>query len=167
MESDRRKKLIVTGLIVLFALVLPVALGVVGGWHMWRERQARQASQEEFNDALRQSLERAADVVLPAPSLGEGALTVECPAEKFESELQRVVRLAEGVGGAASSWNDGASVRVVASVPGSAETLFREAVERGVYDLNAAGEAGERTVVEVLIRPVQPTPKTKQRKKAK
>ena len=157
----------VTGLIVLGALVLPVALGVIGGWGMWREREAREAAEEQFNEALRQSLERAADVVLPAPSLGAGALTVECPSEKFEAELQRVVRLAEGVGGAASSWNDGASVRVVASVPGSAETLFREAVERGVYDLAAARETGERTVVEVLIRPLPPATPAKKRKKAR
>ena len=167
MDSKRRKKLVVVVAVALLALVLPVALAVIGGWRMWQDRQAREVAQEEFNEALRVSLERAADVVLPAPSLGDGALVVECPMDKFEAELQRVVRLAEGVGGSASTWNDGASVRLVASVPSSAETLFREAVNRGVYDLNAAGETGARTVVEVLIRPVKPVVTGKAKKKKK
>ena len=164
MDAERRKRLAVIAGVVLLALVLPVALAVVGGWGMWKERQVRREAEAEFGEALRQSLERAADVVLPAPTLGEGAMVVECPMDKFQAELQRIVRLAKGVGGSASSWNDGASVRIVASVPGSAETLFRESVERGVYDLNAAGEAGPRAVVEVLIRPVEPVPKSKKKK---
>ena len=153
--------------VVLLALVLPVALAVVGGWGMWREHQVQKQAQVQFNEAMQQSLERAADVVLPVPTLGEGVLVVECPMDKFEAELQRVVRLAKGVGGTASTWNDGESVRLMASVPGSAETLFREAIERGVYDLNAAGETGPRTVVEVLIRPMAAAPDAKKRKRAK
>lgn len=167
MDSKRRKKLVVVVAVALLALVLPVALAVIGGWRMWQDRQAREVAQGEFNEALRVSLERAADVVLPAPSLGDGALVVECPMDKFEAELQRVVRLAKGVGGSASTWNDGQTVRLVASVPSSAETLFREAVNRGVYDLNAAGETGARTVVEVLIRPVKPVVAGKAKKKKK
>jgi hypothetical protein len=87
------------------------------------------------------------------------------PLEKFEDELQRVVRLAAGVGGTASSWNDGETVRVVANVPSSAEVLFRESVERGVYDLNAAGESGTMVMVEVLLQPA--APKQKKVKKQK
>jgi hypothetical protein len=41
----------------------------------------------------------------------------------------------------------------VANVPRSTETLFRESVSRGVYDLNSAGDAGPMSVVEVLITP--------------
>jgi len=93
--------------------------------------------------------------------LGVGAMVVELPVEKFEQELQRVVRLAAGVGGTASSWNDGKTVRVVANVPSSAEVLFRESVERGVYDLNAAGETGAMVMVEVLIKPAAPKKKAK------
>lgn len=120
---------------------------------MWQERQAKREAQTQFNEALRQSLERAADTVLPAPTLGADALVVSCKMDALESELQRVIRLAEGLGGSASSWNDGKSVRLVANVPRSAETLFRESVSRGVYDLNSAGDSGPLTVVEVLIKP--------------
>lgn len=167
MDANRTKKRLLMLGVVLAALVLPAALVVFGGWSFWQERQARQAAQVEFNEALRQSLERAAEVVLPVPTLGAGALVVEYPTDKFEAELQRVVRLAQGVGGTASSWNDGETVRIVANVPRSAETMFRESVERGVYDLKAAGDTGAMTVVEVLLRPVDPKPAAKAKPKAK
>jgi hypothetical protein len=165
MEQKAVKKKSIALVAVGVFLSLPLALAVIGGWGMWKDRRAQQVAQTEFNEALKQSLERAADVALPAPSMGDGALVLECPVDQFEVELQRVVRLAKGVGGSASSWNDGESVRLVASVPGSAETLFREAVDRGVYDLNAAGETGARTVVEVLIKPVVVEKKPKRKKK--
>jgi type II secretory pathway pseudopilin PulG len=167
MEDERTKKRLLTAGVVVLALVLPVALAGFGGWRLWQERQARQAAQVEFNEALRQSLERAADVVLPVPTLGEGALVVECPPDKFEGELQRVVRLAKGVGGTASSWNDGETVRIVANVPRSAESMFSESVERGVYDLQTAGDVGAMTVVEVVLRPVEPKPTVKPKPKSK
>ncbi len=167
MNDERTKKRLLTVGVVLLALVLPVALAAFGGWSLWKERKARQAAQVEFNEAMRQSLERAAEVVLPVPTLGEGALVVEYPTDKFEAELQRVVRLAKGVGGTASSWNDGETVRIVANVPRSAETMFRESVERGVYDLKAAGDTGAMTVVEVLLRPVDPKPAVKPKAKPK
>ena len=88
-------------------------------------------------------------------------MVVEVPMDKREEELQRVVRLAAGLGGTASSWNDGGTVRVVANVPSSAEVLFRESVQRGVYDLNAAGETGTMLMVEVLIKPAAPKKKSK------
>ena len=167
MNDERTKKRLLTVGVVLLALVLPVALAAFGGWSLWQERKARQAAQVEFNEALRQSLERAAEVVLPVPTLGEGALVVEYPTDKFEAELQRVVRLAKGVGGTASSWNDGETVRIVANVTRSAETMFRESVERWVYDLKAAGDTGAMTVVEVLLRPVDPKPAVKPKAKPK
>lgn len=151
-QQSFKKKAIALAAVAVF-LSLPIALAVVGGWGVWKERQARKVQEVEFNEALRQSLERAADVVFPVPTLAADAVTVQCTPADFEKELQRVVRLAEGVGGSASSWNDGNSVRIIANVPGGAETLFRESVTRGVYDLNAAGDSGPMTVVEVLIKP--------------
>jgi hypothetical protein len=153
MTADPTKKRAIMVAIVLTALVLPLALAVVGGRAMWQNHRAKQEAQTQFNEALRQSLERAAETVLPTPTLGTDALVVSCKMEELESELQRVVRLAEGLGGSASSWNDGKTVRVVANVPGSTETIFRESVSRGVYDLNSAGDAGPMSVVEVLIEP--------------
>jgi len=164
MMDEGFKKRLIMGAVVMLALVLPIALAVVGGWGMWRENQARKAAQVEFDAALQESLERAADVVLPVPTLGEGALVVECLPDKLEGELQRVVRVAKGIGGTASSWNDGESVRIVANVPASAEVMFRESIERGVYDLKAAGDGGTMTVVEVLIRPAAPSRAKKSKK---
>lgn len=153
MQPDPKKNRAIMIALVLAALALPLALAVVGGRAMWQDRQAKQKAQTQFNEGLRQSLERAAETVLPTPTLGTDALVVSCKMEDLESELQRIVRLAEGLGGSASSWNDGKTVRVVANVPGSTETLFRESVSRGVYDLNSAGDAGPMAVVEVLIKP--------------
>ena len=152
MDRKALKKKVIALVAVAVFLSLPIALAIVGGWGLWKDRQARQVEEAEFSEALRQSLERAADTVFPVPSLGADALTVQCAPDDFEAEIQRVVRLAEGIGGSASSWNDGKSVRIIANVPGSAETLFRESVGRGVYDLNAAGDGGPMTVVEVLIK---------------
>ncbi len=152
-EHQPVKKKAVALVAVAVFLSLPIALAMVGGWGLWKERQARKVQEAEFSEALRQSLERAADVVFPVPTLGADAVNVQCSPKNFEKEVQRVVRLAEGVGGSASSWNDGDSVRILANVPGSAETLFRESVTRGVYDLNAAGDSGPMAVVEVLIEP--------------
>ena len=165
MNNLRIRKLIIIAAVVFAALLLPLGLLVFGVRGMWKERAEQRASQAQFSEALRLSLEKTADVVLPAPTLGEGAMVVALPLEKFEDELQRVVRLAAGVGGTASSWNDGETVRVVANVPSSAEVLFRESVERGVYDLNAAGESGTMVMVEVLLQPA--APKQKKIKKRK
>ena len=164
MDNLLIRKLIIIAAVVFAALLLPVALLVFGVRGMWKERAEQRASQAQFSEALRQSLEKTADVVLPAPTLGEGAMVVALPLEKFENELQRVLRLAAGVGGTASSWNDGETVRVVANVPSSAEVLFRESVERGVYDLNAAGESGTMVMVEVLLQPAAPKKKVKKSK---
>lgn len=149
-------------LIVVAALVLPLALAAVGLWTWWRASQ-QPAVDPAMAEALQASLERAADVVMPAPTLGAEALVVEPPADQVEEELQRVVRLARGVGGSASSWNDGQTIRIIASVPVSAEDLFRDAVTRGVYDLKTAGDTRAVTMVEVLIRPVAPPPPAKKR----
>ena len=165
MDNPRIRKLIIIAAVVFAALLLPLVLLVFGVRGMWKERAEQRASQAQFSEALRLSLEKTADVVLPAPTLGDGAMVVALPLEKFEDELQRVVRLAAGVGGTASSWNDGETVRVVANVPSSAEVLFRESVERGVYDLNAAGESGTMVMVEVLLQPA--APKQKKVKKQK
>ena len=153
MQPDPKKNRAIMLAVVLAALALPLALAVVGGRAMWQDRQAKQKAQTQFNEGLRQSLERAAETVLPTPTLGTDALVVSCKMDELESELQRIVRLAEGLGGSASSWNDGKTVRVVANLPGSTETLFRESVSRGVYDLNSAGDAVPMAVVEVLIKP--------------
>ena len=153
MSVQWTKKRSVILALVLAALVLPVALVIVSGRSMWEQRQARQEAQTEFNQALLQSLERAAETVLPVPTLGDNALVVECRTTDLEAELQRVVRLAGGLAGSASSWNNGKSVRIVANVPRTAETIFRESVSRGVYDLNSAGDSGPMTVVEVLLKP--------------
>jgi hypothetical protein len=163
MDNVRIRKLIIIAVVVLAALLLPLGLIISGVRGMWKERAEQRAAEAQFSEALRQSLEKAADVLLPAPTLGEGAMAVELPMEKIEDELQRVVRLAAGVGGTASSWNDGETVRVVANVPSSVEVLFRESVERGVYDLNAAGETGPMVMVEVLLKPVAPTKKKAKR----
>jgi len=165
MDNPRIRKLIIIAAVVFAALLLPLGLLVFGVRGIWKERAEQRASQAQFSEALRLSLEKTADVVLPAPTLGDGAMVVALPLEKFEDELQRVVRLAAGVGGTASSWNDGETVRVVANVPSSAEVLFRESVERGVYDLNAAGESGTMVMVEVLLQPA--APKQKKVKKQK
>lgn len=148
------RAIIVAAVVAVF-LALPIALAILGGWGMWRESQTHQAQPAEGNEALRESLERAADVAFPAPTLGAEALTVECAPEDFEKEVQRIVRLAGGVGGSASSWNDGGSVRIVANVPDSAEGLFRDAVTGGVYDLTSAGDGGPASMIEVLITPVR------------
>jgi len=165
MNNLRIRKLIIIAAVVFAALILPLGLLVFGVRGIWRERAEQRASQAQFSEALRLSLEKTADVVLPAPTLGEGAMVVALPLEKFEDELQRVVRLAAGVGGTASSWNDGETVRVVANVPSSAEVLFRESVERGVYDLNAAGESGTMVMVEVLLQPAAPKQKKVKKRK--
>ena len=165
MDNPRIRKLIIIAAVVFAALLLPLVLLVFGVRGMWKERAEQRASQAQFSEALRLSLEKTADVVLPAPTLGEGAMVVALPLEKFEDELQRVVRLAAGVGGTASSWNDGETVRVVANVPSSAEVLFRESVERGVYDLNAAGESGTMVMVEVLLQPAAPKQKKVKKRK--
>jgi hypothetical protein len=148
LSPDQKKRLLVL-LVVTAALIIPVALAVIGGWRLWK---ARQLADAEFAESLRFSLERAANVVLPTPTLGPDAIVLICPADKFEAEVQRVVRLANGLGGSASSWNDGTSIRIVANIPSNSVDLFRSAVTRRVFDIAGAGESGPMTVVEVLLR---------------
>jgi hypothetical protein len=155
MDNLRIRKLIIIAAVVFAALLLPVALLVFGVRGMWKERAEQRASQAQFSEALRQSLEKTADVVLPAPTLGEGAMVVALPLEKFENELQRVLRLAAGVGGTASSWNDGETVRVVANVPSSAEVLFRRGVRhhghgRGSPPTGCPKKEGQKVEVAAL-----------------
>ena len=154
MEPLVRKKMIRMTVIVAAALVLPLALAVVGGWRMWKDYRARSEMQTAYSEALRESLERAADVAMPVPTLTDEAITLDVPADRFETELQRVVRLTHGIGGSASSWNDGETVRIVASVPATSADLFRQAVQSNVVSMTAAGESDTMTVVQILLRPV-------------
>lgn len=157
-------KIILMAAVVLAALALPIALMVVGGDKMWREHTAS-APSAELSDALRASAERAANAVLPTPTLGDEALTIECPPEHFEKETARIIRLARGVGGAASLWKDTAMIRVLANIPASAEEMFREAVRNGTEDIAMAGAPNSMTVVDVLVR--APSDKSKAPKTAR
>ena len=137
--------------VVLAALALPAALVMLGASKIWQGHDAS-AGSAEMTQALRASAERAADTVMPTPTLGGvDAISVECPREDLDTELGRIVRLASGVGGSASFWKDGATVRVVASVPSSAEGIFRDAVRRGLYDIAMSGASQPSVVVEVLV----------------
>ncbi|MFZ4484116.1 MAG: hypothetical protein ACOYOL_09080 [Chthoniobacterales bacterium] len=150
------------------ALILPVALVVAGFTVMFRaSRPAPPSPDPAQTEALRAAIERAANVVMPVPTLTDEVVALDCPAESFEKEVQRVVRLARGVGGSASSWNDGQTVRLVVNVPASVAEVFREAVRRGVYDIAAAGEEKTMKVIQVVLRPVEarPTPPPPAKKK--
>ena len=153
MALDRQKKILIAAGVVLFALALPAALVLTGGLKMWRETRAPAMAPEQAS-ALREAAERAVDAALPVPTLSADAIEMQCAPENIEAEVQRVVRLAAGVGGAASSWNDGQTLRIIAKVPEDAEAIFRDAVNRGIYDMKVAQGSRETTVVEVLIKPV-------------
>lgn len=153
MDSLSRKKTIRMAIIVAAALVLPLALAVVGGLRMWKDYRARSEMQAAYSEALKASLERAADVAMPVPTLTDEAIDLRMPASSLESELQRVVRLAHGVGGGASSYNDGETVRIVANVPKSSADLFRQAVKGNVLSLTAAGESESMTIIQIVLRP--------------
>ena len=154
MEPASRQKMIRMAVVAALALALPLALAIVGGWRMWTDYRARGEMQAAYSEALRESLERAADVAMPVPTLTDEVINLAVPADKFEPELQRVVRLAHGMGGSASSWNDGETVRIVASVPATSADLFRQAVQSNVVSMAAAGESDTMTVVQIVLRPV-------------
>lgn len=149
--------------VVGLALVLPATLAVVGAQQMWKESRVPQVT-PEHTAALREAAERAADVALPVPTLASDAVVLECGPEDVEAQVQRVVRLSGGVGGAASSWNDGKTVRLLAKIPADAEKAFRDAVAQNIYDMKIAKGSEQTTVVEVLIRPIEKTvPRKKKR----
>ena len=157
MLTERQKKILMAIGVTALALSLPVALAVIGGSKMWRESKAPQLS-PEHSAALKEAAERAADAALPVPTLAADAVVIECAPDETESEVQRVVRLSGGVGGAASSWNDGVSIRIIAKIPGDADGIFRDAVTRGIYDMKIAKGSEETTIVEVLIKPTEKKP---------
>jgi len=157
MLTERQKKILVAVGVTALALSLPVALAVIGGSKVWRESKAPQLS-PEHSAALKEAAERAADAALPVPTLAADAVVIECAPDETESEVQRVVRLSGGVGGAASSWNDGVSIRIIAKIPGDADGIFRDAVIRGIYDMKIAKGSEETTIVEVLIKPTEKKP---------
>ena len=157
MLTERQKKILMAIGVTALALSLPVALAVIGGSKMWRESKAPQLS-PEHSAALKEAAERAADAALPVPTLAADAVVIECAPDETESEVQRVVRLSGGVGGAASSWNDGVSIRIIAKIPGDADRIFRDAVTRGIYDMKIAKGSEETTIVEVLIKPTEKKP---------
>ena len=149
-SNDRAIKVLVMLAVALAALALPVALVAFGGWEMWQEHNAP-APSADISEALRASAERAANTVMPTPTLGADPMPVECAPENLDAELQRIVRLANGLGGAASFWNNGSTVRVMASVPTAAEEIFRDAVRRGITYISMAGATKPSTVVEVVV----------------
>ena len=150
--TDKQKKVLLMAGAVGLAMILPATLAVVGGRQMWKEsRQTVPAPGQ--TDAVREAAERAAEAVLPIPTLASDAVEVDCAPGDVEAQVQRVVRLSGGVGGAASSWNDGSSIRIIAKIPADAESVFRDAVTRGIYDMKIAKGSEQTTVVEVLIKP--------------
>lgn len=161
--TEKQKKLLLMAGVVGLALILPITLAVVGARQMWKESRAPQIT-PEHSAALQEAAERAADVALPVPTLASDAVVLECGPEDVEAQVQRVVRLSGGVGGAASSWNDGKTVRLLAKIPADAEKAFRDAVAQNVYDMKIAKGSERTTVVEVLIRPAEKTgPRKKKR----
>ena len=153
--------------VVMIALAVPLALVATAAWMMFGSGKQPPADPARAA-AMQAAIERAAETVMPAPSMGGDVLNVACPADKMEQEVQRVVRLARGVGGSASSWNNGEQVRIIAKVPASSAELYREAVSRGYYDAAAAGDEGAKAIVEVVIRPAAPAPaKTAKPKKSR
>ncbi|MEX1111675.1 MAG: hypothetical protein WEB31_07730 [Chthoniobacterales bacterium] len=155
MDPGTRRKMIITAAVVLAAISLPVALLAGGAWSMWKDYRARTTMQAVYSEALRESAERAADVVMPVPTLTDNAIELSVPPAKLESELQRVIRLAHGIGGSAASWNDGRSVRIVANIPSTALELFRGAVNSNVVSMTAAGDSQSKTVVQILLKPAE------------
>lgn len=139
--------------VVAAALAVPLALLAGGAWNVWKDYRARSAMQTAYHEALRDAAERAADVVMPVPTLSDDVMRLDVPADKFESELQRIVRLAHGIGGSAASWNDGETVRIIANVPTTAAELFRDAVNSNVLSMTAAGDSEMKTVVQIELRP--------------
>lgn len=160
--NDRGKKVLVMAGIVGLALILPATLAVVGMRQMWRERSQAQTS-PRHSAALKEAAERAADAALPVPTLAADALVVQCEPKEFEAQVQRIVRLSGGVGGAASSWNDGKTIRILAKIPADAEGAFRDAVSRDIYDMKIAKGSEGTTVVEVLIKPSAGAPSAPKR----
>ena len=152
MSKEGQKKMMIAAVVAALALALPLALAVIGTMKMWEESRARPPI-EPVSSALQEAAERAAEAVLPVPTLAANAETVECRPGQLEAEVQRVVRLASGVGGVASSWNDGRTIRIIAKVPADAESIFREAVKKGLYDLKVAKAGVQTSIVEVLISP--------------
>jgi hypothetical protein len=162
-SSNKQKKLLLMAAVVALALALPATLAVVGGRKLWDESRKPQLS-PEHSAALREAAERAAEAALPVPTLGNDAVVVECGPDDIEAQVQRVVRLSSGVGGAASSWNDGQSIRIIAKIPSDAESVFRDAVSRGIYDIRIAQGSDQTSIVEVLIKPAdEKTPRKKRR----
>ena len=152
MRPEAKKKMILAAAVAALALALPVALAVVGGMKLWEETRSRPESKPDTS-GLREAAERAAEAALPAPTLASDAEIFRCAPAELEAQVQRVVRLAGGVGGVASSWNDGKTIRIIAKIPTDTEVLFRDAVARGLYDMRVAHGAQTTTVVEVLIEP--------------
>jgi nucleotide-binding universal stress UspA family protein len=155
--TEKQKRILVAIGLTALALSLPVALAVIGGTKVWRESKTPQLI-PEHSAALKEAAERAADAALPVPTLASDAVVVECAPEELEAQVQRVVRLSGGVGGAASSWNDGSTIRIIAKIPADSESVFRDAVTRGIYDMKIAQGSDETTVVEVLIKPTEKKP---------
>lgn len=145
-------KVLFMACVVFIALALPISLLVIGGGKMWRERNASPPLPAEVADSLRASAERAANAALPTPTLGNERLTVECPPERVEIEVRRIVKLTRNVGGAASLWRDASATRVLANIPESTEEAFRQAVRDGTEDLAAAGSPIPTVIVDVLIQ---------------
>jgi len=144
--------MLIAAAVVAVALALPLVLAVVGGMKLWEETRSRPEAAPDTS-GLREAAERAAEAALPAPTVASDAEILRCPPDELEAQVQRVVRLANGVGGVASSWNDGKTIRIIAKIPTDTESLFRDAVARGLYDMRVAHGAQTTTVVEVLIEP--------------
>lgn len=151
MKSEAVNKVLLMVVLVFVALALPLGLVVFGGRKMWQEYTAKPLP-VETSAALRASVERSANAVFPAPTLGEDVLTVESTVAKFEEEVTRITRLAHEVGGTASLWKGETRTRVLASVPVSGEDVFREAVRHGTKDMVIAGAPKPTTVVEVVVQ---------------
>lgn len=160
MKSGAGSKVLWMLALVFVALMLPLVLVVSGGWKMWQEHRAVAPLPAETSAALRDSVERAANAVLPTPTLGEGMLTIDCSPDQLEKETARIIHLVEGVGGVASLWKEEARVKVLANVPASMEDAFREAVRHNMSHLTVAADSQPTVVVEVLLRTSLPSQNT-------
>ncbi len=139
-------------LVVLAALALPLSLALWGGWDMWRSARAPANAPAEPAPALRGVVEAVADQALPAPVIEQVALQVRAAPGEGRAEMDRIVRLAGGLGGEATGIPQDGGFRLIAKVPSAALPMFRTAVETGIRDIAAGQAVGPLETVEIVVR---------------
>jgi hypothetical protein len=124
-----------------------IAVLIVCGIFLFAPSKTADRSEPNI-DALKQILERSAEVALPLPSVSDDRIVLHAEPSRFDSEIERVIGVATDLGGTALQ---GAEDEVLAQIPIEKVPEFFARVTRKEAPVSGTNQAGGEATQLIVV----------------